>query len=309
MIYLRMVLVRRQLSVIIAYEFVMSGRTPVLDYVRTPGLAKVVNGSMIVSDGLPMETLDPDGDPGAQLRYMFELFCSQKVPPDLLERFCRIADAPDTEAAVVAFAKRWGLLGLCRHGLPPYHRRDSSFSPITGVRLNRDYCKVTLKESFQHWVNFARRFDSMRRIGLDLNRGKPGDNSDWELALADADCPPRDVDLFFRNRRPARVDVARSRYSTLMSRLMLMSHLHPIFQYRNGVWNLDMASDSYANLPAILTTQLMRRVASSKTMVKCRECDDWFEPRRNQVYCDGAGCGKKAAWRAASRRYADSRSR
>src|ERR1035441_9289103 len=42
----------------------------------------------------------------------------RKVAPDLLDRFCRIANLDDPHAAVEAFARRWGMLGLCgEHGL------------------------------------------------------------------------------------------------------------------------------------------------------------------------------------------------
>ena len=232
----------------------------------------------------------------------------RKTVPDLLERFCRIAEAPNTAAAVVAFAKRWGLLGLCEHGLPYGHVRfyEPMFS-LSGRRLtfldkyqgvDRRIC-LPGAESFQHWKELAVRFDSMRRVGLDLNRGEIGSDLDWELASADPDFSGWKDQVGYL---PS-IDEARLEYAALVRRLIQMSLLEPRFHGSDGVWNIDMDSYfvAYSNLPAILTAQLMLRVSSAKAQIKCSECPRWFIPRRNQrKYCDS--CGKRAAWRVSKRK-------
>ena len=233
----------------------------------------------------------------------------RRKPPDLLERFCLIAESEDTDAAIVAFARRWGLLGLCEHGLPSEGlcNGHSTCTP----------CGWTGTESFDHWRRLARAFESMLRIGLALNRGKPGENADWELA-ADGLCgdageellghwwaegiAPRLNDVEITRRTTKGLRVARIDYAILMQRLIEISHLQPEFGISGRNWNIEMGStESMSNMPAILTAQLILRVGSSGKQIKCSACRRWFIPRRNQrMYCDR--CGIRAAWRAADRK-------
>lgn len=178
------------------------------------------------------------------------------------------------------------MLGLCKHGLPCSHIVPTCMPG---------------PESFQHWKNLSLCFDSMLRIGLELNRGKSGESVDWQVVdetLSLPDYPPwgelaRSVILIHAN-------IARSNYMTLMRRLVYMADIRPRFHWNREIWNIDMDAEG-TNLAAILTSQLMLRVASSKAQIKCSECPRWFIPKRNQrKYCDH--CGIKAAWRVAQRR-------
>jgi hypothetical protein len=263
----------------------MSRRTVPLGDVCSPSLAEVSDSSIT----------------GGEMH-------RRKTAPDLLERFCGIAEAPDTAAAVVAFAKRWGVLGLCEHGLPYGHVRF--YEPMFGLGGRRltslDQYQGTDRrsclpgaESFQHWKELAVRFDSMLRVGLDLNRGKIGSDLDWELVSIDPDFSGWKEQVGFL----LSIDEARLQYAALVRRLIQMAQLEPRFYWSNGVWNIDLDSYfmAYSNLPAILTAQLMLRVSSAKTQIKCSECPRWFIPRRNQrKYCNH--CGKRAMWRVAQRK-------
>ena len=290
----------------------MISRTVPLGRVFAPALAEVLNGSIV-------------GDAERIMR---------KTAPDLLERFRYIAEAPDTDAAVVNFAKRWGMLSLCEHGLPCGHRMPR--------------CKPSTSESFNDWKKLAVFFESMCRIGIELNRGRCGEKTDWQVA---ADYFPShrwvqgshgDVDVLGRKSEERfldvgistpefiatlkselnqsqegildlkistsqlvatlkSTDVARMLYMFFMQELIKESGLQPRFYWGGGMWNIDLDSEACSNIPAILTAQLMLRVGSSKTMVKCSECPRWFLPRRNQrKYCNH--CGKRAMWRVAQRK-------
>jgi len=76
-------------------------------------------------------------------------------------------------------------------------------------------CRSGGAESFQDWKELALRFDSLLRIGLDLNRGKLSECVVWELAEADPDFPPWDVSLI-----PSNVHDAREEYMCLIERLI-----------------------------------------------------------------------------------------
>lgn len=273
----------------------MISRTVPLGHVSAPSLAEVLADSITGDHQIRLKT---------------------KAAPDLLERFCRIAEAPDTAGAVVAFASRWGVLGLCEHGLPYRHsdiyrlgHRPRRLDVIGSFALDSNNLAVDVSdsdrpcrsggaESFQDWKELALRFDSLLRIGLDLNRSKLSEHVVWELAETDPDFPPWDESLI-----PSNIDDARKKYMDLIERLIQISQLQPSFRWSGGVWNIFFSSEAYAysNVPAILTAQLMLRVSSAKAQIKCSECPRWFIPRRNQrKYCDD--CGIRAAWRVAQRK-------
>jgi hypothetical protein len=308
MLLFLMVTLRCQNVPIIAYEFVMTGRTLPLGQVLAAAVFEVRDGAIFGTSANKV---------------------ARRAVPDLLERFCRIAEAPDTAKAVVSFAKRWGLLGLCKHGKPQYHHGYSGL-----------ICGVTGIESFRRWRELALVYDAMRRIGLDLNRGKPGEHVDWQLvmeylefSIAELIRDPdvrRHVTILelvqFQKTLPfidpiaqillrevleeipdllggvgSIVHGARKCYEMFMGWLIVQSGLFPHFFWAGKSWNIDMDSRGYSNLPAILTAQLMLRVGSAKTQIKCSECPRWFIPRRNQrKYCNS--CGIRAAWRSAQRK-------
>lgn len=317
----------------------MTNRSFLLDRVHAPALAEVLADSIA-------------GDHAIEVR--------RKVVPDLLERFCRIAEAPDNAAAVETFAKRWGMLGLCEHGLPYLHRTP--------------WCTPSRTEEFQHWKAIAVYFEAMRRIGVALHRGSLGTSTDWGvvtegrsvwqgssfepqflaqflktapyrgvrrthsvrpglgvaiaalrpelsadqveklidqlLELTDGPLPTRAVrtdeqhPTFEQGRiiaELATVNQGRVYYMMLIEQLIDISGLQPRFYWSGGAWNIDMSSQAYSNIPAILTAQLMLRASSAKAQIKCSECPRWFIPRRNQrKYCDR--CGVRAAWRVSKRK-------
>jgi predicted RNA-binding Zn-ribbon protein involved in translation (DUF1610 family) len=267
-IFFRMVSPLRQNTRIIAHDFVMTQNSIPLARILASGLAEVIGDSMT-----------PDR----------VTFVQKKAPPDLLEQFCRIAEARDTAVAVVAFARRWGLLGLCEeHGLPYRHTHIvESVNDDGSASFQMMFCSSG-DESVQHWKELAVCFDSLLRLGLDLNRGSLGSDLDWQLAAIE--------DFLQGMPPPSNIADARSMYKGLIWRMIEMSQLQPHFEWNNGAWTIDLDSISSSNLPAILTLQLMLRVANAKVQIKCSTCPRWFIPRRNQrKYCDK--CGRQAMWR------------
>lgn len=235
--------------------------------------------------GTPLADASENSITGADGRRL-----KRSAAPDLLEQFCSIAEAADTASAVAVFAKRWGLLGLCEHGLPSGHR-----SPRCIAGRGR--------ESVQHWMELTRAFDSMLRIGLDLSRRDSGADLDWQLAdsgICRDDFTPWDEETRKTITTDHSLVIARTHYMTLMRRLIEISNMQPRFHWSNRAWNIDL--DAHGdNLPAILTAQLMLRIAGARNQIKCSECLSWFIPKRNQrKYCNR--CGIKASWRAAQRK-------
>lgn len=59
----------------------------------------------------------------------------------------------------------------------------------------------------------------------------------------------------------------------------------------------------FRSLFGALVLQLALSITRSRGLTTCSSCGDPFFPQRNWRYCNGKGCGRKAALRAASKKY------
>jgi hypothetical protein len=91
---------------------------------------------------------------------------ARRVVPgaDMLRRFVGLADAPPTK--VVAFARTWGPLGICEHGLPSSHSIDCE--PV-GWNGRGGW------EPVEIWRRYARRARALLLVSDRLRTGSPGD--------------------------------------------------------------------------------------------------------------------------------------
>src|SRR5581483_3849741 len=143
----------------------------------------------------------------------------------LLQQFLVIAESADTQASVLRFSKKWGLLQLCRHGLPAWHS------------LRRP-CAAA--DSVQGYKKFAVSLDAMLRIGLELNNRRCGTRTDWQLAnegLSPPDFEPWSDDdrEVFQGCLP----LARSHFQVLMRRLTCVADLTVRFYWKDQGWGID----------------------------------------------------------------------
>jgi hypothetical protein len=207
----------------------------------------------------------------------------RKFSQQFLTQFCGISQSRDAVVATVKFARRWGLVGLCTHGLPARHRSGCAPSDrVDGYRT------------------FSLAVDALQRIAMELSQGRPGEDTDWELAdsiLSGPDFPAWSA--LQREAFLSSTPLARDHFQTLMRRLVEISGLVPRLNWKDGAWAIDFDCEGSSNLAAILTIQLMARVGGG-AMKKCRSCPQWFQPRGRQVYC--SACGIRASWRDASAR-------
>jgi hypothetical protein len=207
----------------------------------------------------------------------------RRAPKSLLTVFCNIAEAPDTERAVKAFASKWGMLGLCHHGLPSTHNSN----------CHSDH------ETVDAYKNLSLCFSCLQRIGFEIAAGRCGEPIDWELAdsiLCAEDFPPWDK---LMRSSIVKFGVARDYLQIMMGRLTAVSRLQPRLAWNDGSWVIDFDALEGPNVVAILTLQLIAGIAGG-ALRKCRDCPRWFQPRGRKVYCDA--CGIQASWRAASKR-------
>src|SRR5262245_59552954 len=120
-------------------------------------------------------------------------------PFEPLKSFLKLADIEIGEKAekrIVEFAKRWGVLGICNHGLPSSHNDPPTFSDDTLLELhfradrrnrddkrNRDDrrkpCRIPERngdwcEPLSEWYLWLGLAKSIFSLGLELHQGKNG---------------------------------------------------------------------------------------------------------------------------------------
>ncbi len=205
----------------------------------------------------------------------------------MLSQFCTIAVSPNVSRSVQAFAKRWGLLQLCIHGLP-----------TTGHHECRPH------DTIDGYWKFAGCLSSLCNLGRSLAIGTCGELNDWKYAHSGLTDERFDESRTFMKH----VTLARTTFQGLIRMLVEVSGVIPRLHWdqKSRTWAIDFDTFHGSNLPAILTMQLIARVGRA-TLRQCRECPAWFEPQGRQVYC--AQCGTRAAWRAASQRFRDKRTK
>ena len=88
---------------------------------------------------------------------------------DLYERFLALGDASGEE--IVAFAKAFGPLNLCRHDLPHFHEDQDP----------DDRCKPLGRELIGHWRQWSHRCLALHNVGLKLQspNGRLPSPTEW----------------------------------------------------------------------------------------------------------------------------------
>lgn len=119
----------------------------------------------------------------------------------LLERFVDLAITENPDKAVAAYAKRWGVLEICEHGLPRTHKPghpQTMPSDVSGTTkyeqpemgcLPLRYGKAARQlfpeywEPLLAWQNVSRRARAILNIAAHLRLGKHGALADWHVIL------------------------------------------------------------------------------------------------------------------------------
>jgi hypothetical protein len=103
---------------------------------------------------------------------------------ELLPAFLRLAEASDE--AILAFARRWGMLGLCHHGLPTFH--DKSFDVFNHRTLDDgSTCWFEgRREATSAWRHYASRARGLVALSVRLRSGSGVDDDAAEREYQDA---------------------------------------------------------------------------------------------------------------------------
>jgi hypothetical protein len=233
---------------------------------------------------------------GLLLFELIELNHRPQPTKRLLDSFIRLHDAPDT--AILTFARRWGCLFICEHGLPHTHRGERS---LCSPRVHRGNL---FAEPLKIWRSFSAQCNSVLRIARDLEGKRRPSSEDWICA-----------NQIFRERQPALtrgdLDPRYFREADLadcINEWLWMSAVRPVFLWdkKSADYQFTFATHtSSPNLFSHLALQLMQEIGSAE-FAFCSECKQAYLPERRpdssrRNYCKP--CGRKAAVRNAARRF------
>lgn len=105
--------------------------------------------------------------------------------PELLKRFIKLTDGHD----VLAFARRWGVLGVCTHDKPRTHRATPSIFPFDDrdsraeepICYPRGWFQGECSEPIGVWLRYARQALAMLSIAAALRGRTPPAKEDWQV--------------------------------------------------------------------------------------------------------------------------------
>ena len=122
-----------------------------------------------------------------------------------LDRFARLGSAPE----ILRFARRYGVLEFCQHGMPYSHNPRFLSIPLLGLvqspslwqpieegaesepgfliqeRGQRPWCEPTGSEATQGWLFWSRMAAALLNIAAALAGDRPTSRADWETVITE----------------------------------------------------------------------------------------------------------------------------
>jgi hypothetical protein len=236
--------------------------------------------------------------------------------PGMLSEFVQLHRKDDQQ--ILAYARSWGVLGLCIHDLPCSHNqypngienRVRPCLPELVKPLPKTGSEFRLQESLQLWRFWSLKAQSLLNIGACANQGKIARLEDWQVVkdIWDSGLGETAWEPFMESAENARAELARE-----LDRWISIGQVRPQIGWRNkrgpkAQFSLE-AVTSGPNLFGLLALNIAVAIAAGdgeKGLAICSACAQSYIPKRRpdpnrRNYC--ANCGLRAAQRDASRRY------
>jgi hypothetical protein len=200
--------------------------------------------------------------------------------PQTIDGFLRLSDATPDE--IFRYARRWGPIGFCKHGLPASHN--------SRWRLDRAVVKMCppcggtnhLWEPLEFWRMTAKRATSLLSIAAALYDDKSGSEEDWKI-VERGDLRPVDIyDWPIVNQR--------FELEWHLTHWMQMGRLIPIVTFDKKVLSFSLDVLNGSGLFGALGLQLALAASRTDGLASCFACRRPFIPSRrpkaNQhTYC------------------------
>lgn len=236
--------------------------------------------------------------------------------PSMLADFVRLCDADD--AAILSYARKWGVLNICEHGLPCSHNQYP-YGLIDGVKpclpqlltpLPAQGSDFRFGERLEHWRVWSRKAKALMTIGSHLNRRKLPRYGDWEVIKGFCESPwETESRPYMKSLASARKELAWE-----VDHWIALSQVRPRISWNETVADWRCSLDALCtgpNLFGVLAVYLIGAIAApGRGIAICSSCAQPYiperrpDPNRNNYcrHCQGKS-GKQAARRDAARRF------
>lgn len=257
----------------------------------------------------------------------------------MLEDFIALCDAEDYPAAVLAYARKWGVLGICEHGMPCSHNQPRLPTGWPGVvqpaclpmlvtplppeernkegmpiRIDAPESKIRHWEPIDAWHPWSQKAKGLLGIAGHLSEGKIPrfDASPWDWVRS----APESLGTLEQQRQNKNIalSAAREQLAEELDDWISIGQVRPRISWNktSKSWRLDLdAVSTGPNLFGLLGLYIANEVAGTeKGYAICSSCARFYRTERhpnpkNRNYCQECRGenGKQAAWRDAARDY------
>gem|GEM_PF-2280646 len=197
----------------------------------------------------------------------------------ILNQFIRLGAKDATPSDVLEFARKWGVLGICRQHLVPFpHPRfetdGSQFQPCDYL----EYPTGHLIEPVYRWREFSWRARAILRIASRLHQNKPGFFEDWRVLWSLKSPHTNSNDILNYERRSL---------GDIIHGWLVYGQVEPQFD-----WVTEKPTFSLScNVIGLIGCHLMFAVSRSQGIAICTSCGFPYSPGRRKAqtrnnFCD-----------------------
>jgi len=228
-------------------------------------------------------------------------------PVGALDRFVRIQSDQD----VLEFARRFGPLLLCSHGLPPLHPAQGDQEDPALIRQS---CRPVKREALGRWRYYVRQARAIVFISGSMRQGEPGPRDAWEELFQSQ---PK-IDGGFPEDTRNLIDKLCQAHEKELTAAATWIYLKPFLDTWLTLGGLRLEISTYwhpltspprvqiagSGTFGVLALQLLASITGSQGFYPCHACGDPYRPARRpqagrRSYCDRPECKK---WGAAARK-------
>jgi hypothetical protein len=204
---------------------------------------------------------------------------------ELLGAFVQLEEGADKE--IYRFAKRHGMLGLCKHGKPPYHLRSSFCQP-----------GEARSEKLAAWRHYASRAGALLRLASEIDANRCGALDDWNVlgtwSFGRWHSAPRP-----KQGIPEDPNWRKALVASEVSHWLVQCWLRPAIEWDEPNPTFRLRTDT---LIGVIGVSLMTAILRRGGLATCSACGSPYVPKRKPAsgrnqFCSSCGkTGAKRAW-------------
>lgn len=232
-------------------------------------------------------------------------FRHKAITPRMLNTFSELHRLDDS--AILSFAKQWGVLGLCVHGLPASH-----LDVMSGKSYGAPHCDfiesgrsdLTLQEPIAKWRKWSSCADAIMQIAATLRVNEMPEGALWERLLFQR---RRILGVTFDPKlKPSKQNQsafawARDIFQSEINDWLNIGHVGPrVMPNKQRQLEMVMLANSVPNLFGSIGIALAMTACGNNGLKICSACGGWHVPNRmpnedRNTFCNKCR-GSKTQW-------------